>query len=167
MAAASARLWRCAWLSAGGQTPRPQATLPSSVSAPITRQPSLFFPPTPLTATPHGLPSRPFSVAAANGQHQGLPTVKGADRRPQAGLQLLELHPSPSVASAPCSGRSSSAVARGITGTILSTSMVFNVVPNTMQLTCQHWWSLLVGLFSEDQQDPNAACNHLKVEVAL
>ncbi|KAL0050252.1 hypothetical protein WJX82_007316 [Trebouxia sp. C0006] len=102
--------------SGGGQTPRPQATLPSSVSAPITRQPSLFSPPTPLTATPHGLPSRPFSVAAANGQHQGLPTVKGADRRPQAGLQLLELHPSPSVASAPCSGRSGSAVARGITG---------------------------------------------------
>jgi len=75
-------------------------------------------------------------VAAANGQHQGLPTVKGADRRPQAGLQLPELHPSPSVASAPCSGRSGSAVARGITGTTLD--MVLNGVPNTMQLTCHH-----------------------------
>lgn len=119
MAATSACPWRCAWLSAVGQTPHPQAILPSSVSAPITRQPSFFLPPTSPTATPHGLPSKPFSVAAADGQHQGLPAVKGADRRPEAGLQLPELHPSPSVASAPCSGRSGFAVARGLTGTTL------------------------------------------------
>ena len=106
-------------MSADGQTPHPQAILPSSVSAPITRQPSFFLPPTRPTATPHGLSSRPFSVAAADGQHQGLPSVKGADRRPEAGLQLPELHPSPSVASAPCGGQSGSAVARGITGTTL------------------------------------------------
>jgi len=164
MAAASARLWRCAWLSAGGQTPRPQATLPSSVSAPITRQPSFFLPPTTPTATPHSLPSRPFSVAAADGQHQGLPSVKGADRRPEAGLQLPELHPSPSVASAPCSGRSGSAVARGLTGTTFD--IVETGLPNTMQLTCQHWWSLHVGSFSGDQQDPNAACDSLQFVAA-
>ena len=98
-------------------------------------------------------------MAAADGQHQGLPLVEGADRRPEAGLQLPELRASPSVASAPCSGRSGSAVARGITGTILD--IVLSDMPNTIQLTCQHWWSLRVGSFSEDQQDPKAACDSL------
>ena len=98
-------------------------------------------------------------MAATDGQYQGLPLVEGADRRPEAGLQLPELRASPSVASAPCSGRSGSAVARGITGTILD--IVLSDMPNTIQLTCQHWWSLRVGSFSEDQQDPKAACDSL------
>ncbi|DBA94821.1 hypothetical protein WJX77_006721 [Trebouxia sp. C0004] len=115
LARLDARLSRLTAKSGGGQTPHLQAILPSSVSAPITRQPSFILPPTSPTATHHGLPSRPFSVAA-DGQHQGLPTGKGADRRPEAGLQLPQLHPSPSVASDPCSGQSGFSVARGLTG---------------------------------------------------
>ncbi|KAL0041474.1 hypothetical protein WJX79_004762 [Trebouxia sp. C0005] len=116
LAKLDARLSSLTAKSGGGQTTCPQAILPSSVSAPITRQPSLFLPPTCPTARPHGPSSRPLSVAASDGQHQGSPSAKAADRRPEAGLQLPELHPSPSVASAPCSGHSGSAVARGRTG---------------------------------------------------
>ena len=92
-----------AFLYAGLQGQPPAAP----ASAPLTRQPSSFLPPTSPSSTPHGCLSRFPSGAnrGAEAAHQRLPgPLKGNKGSSPSGspLQLPRLQACPSVASAPC-----------------------------------------------------------------